>query len=218
MTRRPGHALLRPRVSRGTVDPTSGRSDVQDRATELLAVGAAGDEAYEHVRGRVQALITAARDLSDTCADLADALRPLPGQEDDGGPDFGRLRAERTAALLDEAASAARGTLRLLHSAYSALERQLGRPPVVEPVAPAPRSGVSTWPDAFVELPPRSISADEGGTADCGPEANGTVRAWAGTGDKPAVNVPEPGHGPAEPGAGTAGGSAGGGRAEVDED
>ena len=33
------------------------------------------------------------------------------------------------AALLDEAASAARGTLGLLHSAYSALERKVGRPP-----------------------------------------------------------------------------------------
>ncbi|HZB49104.1 MAG TPA: hypothetical protein VE547_08430, partial [Mycobacteriales bacterium] len=150
---------------------------MQDRATELLAVGAAGDEAYELVRARVQALISAARDLSDTCADLADALRPLPGHE--GGPDFGP--AERAAALLDEAASAARGTLGLLHSAYSALERQLGRPPA--PEAPGLRSGISTWPDAFVELPPRTFTVDdEAGTppaARGGSESNGTVRAGA---------------------------------------
>ena len=38
------------------------------------------DEAFEQVRERVQALISAARTLSDTCADLADALRPsVPG-------------------------------------------------------------------------------------------------------------------------------------------
>src|SRR5215213_9024623 len=141
--------------------------DVQERRSDLLPGGRselepAGDaEALSHVHERVQALITAARTLSDTCADLADALRPLPGHDDPVGPDFGRLRAERTAALLDEAASAARGTLGLLHSAYSALERQLGRPP-----ASAARSGgVSTWPDAFVELPPRSFTVeDEAGT------------------------------------------------------
>ena len=77
------------------------------------------DEAFEQVRERVQALISAARTLSDTCADLADALRPVPGMapEDPIIAGFGRLRAERTAALLDEAASAARGTLGLLHSA-----------------------------------------------------------------------------------------------------
>ena len=141
---------------------------MQDRATDLLPAGSAGEDvgdgAYEHVRERVQALISAARDLSDTCADLADALRPLPGHDDASGHDFGRLRAERTAALLDEAASAARGTLGLLHSAYSALERQVGRPPVREPV-PGPRSEVSTWPDAFVELPPRTFTVeDEAGT------------------------------------------------------
>src|SRR5829696_1087563 len=153
---------------RGTADPTSGRSDVQDRATEFLPSGSAGDEAgnapYELVRQRVQALISAARDLSDTCADLADALRPLPGQDEPGGHDFGRLRAERTAALLDEAASAARGTLGLLHSAYSALERQMGRPPAPE-AAPVPRGGLSTWPDAFVELPPRTFAVEEGAGA-----------------------------------------------------
>jgi len=141
---------------------------VQDRATEFLPSGSAGDEAgnapYELVRQRVQALISAARDLSDTCADLADALRPLPGQDEPGGHDFGRLRAERTAALLDEAASAARGTLGLLHSAYSALERQMGRPPAPE-AAPVPRGGLSTWPDAFVELPPRTFAVEEGAGA-----------------------------------------------------
>src|SRR5215203_1626045 len=55
------------------------RSDVQDRATDLLPADTAGEDGvdgvYEHVRERVQALIGAARDLSDTCADLADALR-----------------------------------------------------------------------------------------------------------------------------------------------
>ena len=157
---------------------------MQDRATELLPSGPAGedagDPAYEHVRGRVQALVSAARDLSDTCADLADALRPLPGHVDAGGPDFGRLRAERTAALLDEAASAARGTLGLLHSAYSALERQLGRPPVHEP-APMPRSGVSTWPDAFVELPRRPFTVeDEAGTAPAVLRAPSAAGAWQG--------------------------------------
>src|SRR5829696_4467799 len=86
---------------RGTADPTSGRSDVQDRATEFLPSGSAGDEAgnapYELVRQRVQALISAARDLSDTCADLADALRPLPGQDEPGGHDFGGVRGARDA-------------------------------------------------------------------------------------------------------------------------
>ena len=180
---------------------------MQDRATELLPPDApgedAGDGAYEHVRARVQALISAARDLSDTCADLADALRPLPGHEDLGGPDFGRLRAERTAALLDEAASAARGTLGLLHSAYSALERQLGRPPAGEVTAPAPRSGVSTWPDAFVELPPRTFTAEgEDDTAvacEVGPavlEAEPGARVWEsgerGEEDGPAPTGVEP--------------------------
>ena len=114
------------------------------------------DEAFEQVRERVQALISAARTLSDTCADLADALRPVPGMAPDDPivAGFGRLRAERTAALLDEAASAARGTLGLLHSAYGALDNQRARvgPPVPR-VAAGPgrtrssrcRRGRSPW-------------------------------------------------------------------------
>ena len=143
-----------------------GRSDVQEPLTDLLAgAGEApepDDEAYRQVRVRVQSLIAAARALSDTCADLADALRPVPGHlpDDPLVAAFGRLRAERTAALLDEAASAARGTLGLLHSAYGALDR---RP---RPVLPAPRSGPTTWPDAFVEVPTRGFTLDEeAGTA-----------------------------------------------------
>ncbi|HEY6745272.1 MAG TPA: hypothetical protein VI357_06085, partial [Mycobacteriales bacterium] len=140
---------------------------MQERLSDTLgsAPGApeSDDQAFEQVRERVQALISAARTLSDTCADLADALRPaVPGHPGDDPlvAGFGRLRAERTAALLDEAASAARGTLGLLHSAYGALDRgpRLG-PPV-------PRSGATTWPDAFVEVPPRAFTVDdEAGTA-----------------------------------------------------
>src|SRR3954462_12126863 len=106
MTGRPGACLHRARGTwcRGPPTRRAGRSDVQDRATELLPADAAGEDAvdgaYQDVRDRVQALIGAARDLSGTCADLADALRPLPGHDDPGGHDFGRLRAERTAALL----------------------------------------------------------------------------------------------------------------------
>ncbi len=121
------------------------------------------DEAFEQVRERVQALISAARTLSDTCADLADALRPVPGMAPDDPivAGFGRLRAERTAALLDEAASAARGTLGLLHSAYGALDNQRAR---VGP--PLPRVATGTWPDAFVEVSSRAFTVDdEAGTA-----------------------------------------------------
>jgi len=150
-------------------------SDVQDGPTDLLpaevaaadAVDEAGDDASDRVRARIEALIVAARDLSDTCADLADGLRPLPGAgvDDPLTMDFGRLRAERTAALLDEAASAARGTLGLLDAAYGALEQrtELAPAPPSAPgatVLPPPRSEVSTWPDAFVELPPRSFPAE----------------------------------------------------------
>lgn len=139
-------------------------SHVQEPLTGLLP-GPDGDgpeqddEAFQQVRERVHALVTAARALSDTCADLADALRPVPGHAPDDPmvAAVGRLRAERTAALLDEAASAARGTLGLLHSAYGALDR---------PTAPSPRSGASTWPDAFVEVAPRAFTVeDEAGTA-----------------------------------------------------
>ena len=121
------------------------------------------DEAFEQVRERVQALISAARTLSDTCADLADALRPVPGMVPDDPivAGFGRLRAERTAALLDEAASAARGTLGLLYSAYGALD---DRRPRVGPPGPTASSG--TWPEAFVEVPSRAFTVDdEAGTA-----------------------------------------------------
>ena len=116
------------------------------------------DEAFEQVRERVQALISAARTLSDTCADLADALRPVPGMVPDDPivAGFGRLRAERTAALLDEAASAARGTLGLLYSAYGALD---DRRPRVGPPGPTASSG--TWPEAFVEVPSRAFTVDD---------------------------------------------------------
>ena len=118
------------------------RSDVQERLGDVLGSAPgepeSDDEAFEQVRERVQALISAARTLSDTCADLADALRPLPGMAPDDPiiAGFGRLRAERTAALLDEAASAARGTLGLLHSAYGALDSDCPR---VGPPARRPR-------------------------------------------------------------------------------
>lgn len=103
---------------------------MQDGTTELLPDGSP-DEAFDLagaaddvVRERVGALLAAARGLSDACADLADALRPLPGNgmDDPLTMDFARLRAERTAALLDEAAAAAHGTLGLLGSAYGALD------------------------------------------------------------------------------------------------
>src|SRR4029079_10462077 len=103
------------------------RSYVQERLGDVLSAAPgepeSDDEAFEQVRERVQALIRAARTLSDTCAALADALRPVPGMVPDDPivAGFGRLRAERTAALLDEAASAARGTLGVLYSAYGAL-------------------------------------------------------------------------------------------------
>ena len=105
-------------------------SDVQERLGDVLGSAPgepeSDDEAFEQVRARVQALISAARTLSDTCADLADALRPVPGMTPDDPivAGFGRLRAERTAALLDEASSAARGTLGLLHSALGALDNR----------------------------------------------------------------------------------------------
>ena len=140
---------------------------MQDRLDDVLgpAPGSAADpesddEAFEQVRDRVQALISAARMLSDTCADLADALRPVPGMAPDDPvlAGYGRLRAERTAALLDEAASAARGTLGLLHSAYGALIDRVG--------PSSPRSATGTWPDAFVEVQSRAFTIDdEAGTA-----------------------------------------------------
>jgi len=140
---------------------------VQERLGDVLGSAPgepeSDDEAFEQVRERVQALISAARTLSDTCADLADALRPVPGMVPDDPivAGFGRLRAERTAALLDEAASAARGTLGLLYSAYGALD---DRRPRVRPPGPTPSSG--TWPEAFVEVPSRAFTVDdEAGTA-----------------------------------------------------
>ena len=174
------------------------------------------DEAFEQVRERVQALISAARTLSDTCADLADALRPVPGMAPDDpiAAGFGRLRAERTAALLDEAASAARGTLGLLHSAYGALDNQRAR---VGP--PLPRVATGTWPDAFVEVSSRAFTVDdEAGTAvaqrpwarpaSASPDATdphgiplvgpAPTPAAATEGDAPAADVASPADGPAE--------------------
>ena len=101
-------------------------------------------------------------ELSDTCADLADALRPLPGMAPDDPiiAGFGRLRAERTAALLDEAASAARGDARV-----AALRvRGAGQP--LRRVGRRPAAATGTWPDAFVEVPSRTFTVeDEAGTA-----------------------------------------------------
>ncbi len=138
--------------------PTVDGSDVQERLGDVLGPAPdapeSDDEAFEQVRERVQALISAARTLSDTCADLADALRPAV-HDDPLVAGFGRLRAERTAALLDEAASAARGTLGLLHPAYGALDK---RPRVALPVQ---RSGATTRPDAFVEVPSRAFTVDD---------------------------------------------------------
>ena len=106
-----------------------------------LLAGLDGLESYDlagvdvRVRAQVSALVSVARELCDACADLADALRPLPGNgmDDPLTMDFARLRAERSAALLDEAASAARGTYRLLEGAYAALdvpgEQPAGRVP-----------------------------------------------------------------------------------------
>jgi hypothetical protein len=139
-------------------------SDVQERLGDVLgsapgpgADPRSDDEAFQQVRDRIQALISAARTLSDTCADLADALRPVPGMaaDDPVVAGYGRLRAERTAALLDEAASAARGTLGLLHSAYGALADRMG----------SERSGAGTWPDAFVEVSRAFTVEEEAGTA-----------------------------------------------------
>src|ERR1051325_4722836 len=103
------------------------RSHVQERLGDVLGSAPgepeAHDQAFEQGRERGQAPSRAPRTLSDTRAHRADALRPVPGMVPDDPiiAGFGRLRVERTAALLDEAASAARGTLGLLYSAYGAL-------------------------------------------------------------------------------------------------
>jgi hypothetical protein len=97
-----------------------------------------GDPAEAPVPEQVRALLAAARELSDACADLADALRPAPAPGADPlTMDFQQLRAERTADLLDEAASISRGTFGLLDSAYAALTDQ-HTPPAQRPRPPAP--------------------------------------------------------------------------------
>jgi len=147
------------------------RSYVQERLGDVLGSAPgepeSDDEAFEQVRERVQALISAARTLSDTCADLADALRPVPGMVPDDPivAGFGRLRAERTAALLDEAASAARGTLGLLYSAYGALD---DRRPRVGPPGPQQVIGSAAALDelapaiAVVPFASRNLANDHG--------------------------------------------------------
>ena len=91
---------------------------MHDGTTELLLDGLLAGmddlESYDladidiRVRAQVNVLVAVARELSDACADLADALRPLPGNgmDDPLTMDFARLRTERSADLLDEAAAA----------------------------------------------------------------------------------------------------------------
>ncbi len=161
---------------------------MQDGLTDLLspevvaaadAGDLADDVAPDRLRARIHALISAARELSDSCADLADALRPIPGSgmDDPLTMDFGRLRAERAAALLDEAASAARGTFGLLDSAYLAVEER-GHAAAGDPdeVLPPPRVEPSTWPDAFVKRPPRAVLQEDGPTP--APPASAALAGW----------------------------------------
>jgi hypothetical protein len=107
----------------------SGRDDVQDGTSESFGGSRPAlpgrDDPGEPVPEQVRALLAAARELSDACADLADALRPAPARGADPlTMDYTHLRAERTADLLDEAASISRGTFGLLDSAYAALTDQ----------------------------------------------------------------------------------------------
>ena len=127
---------------------------MQDGTTRLPADGQSAAslepddaEADVHLRHRIRTLTAAARELSDACADLADALRPLPGNgmDDPLTMDFSRLAAERTAALLDEAASVTRGTLGLLGSAYDALDAN-GAPPGGQPAGAEPGQPADAHP------------------------------------------------------------------------
>lgn len=95
-------------------------------------------------RDRIEALIAAARDLSDTCADLADELRPDAGS--DGSA------ADRAAALLDEAALAVRTTLGLLAAALDQVPGD--QVPDEQPPDEQPgRAGGRVEPDPTVAIP-----------------------------------------------------------------
>jgi len=78
----------------------------------------------DRLRAQVDALTAAADELCEACADLADALRPAPGDgmDDPLTVDLSDLHADQTATLLDEAAGTARNAYRLLTRAYAALD------------------------------------------------------------------------------------------------
>ena len=121
------------------------------------------------VRTQVGTLVTVARELCDACADLADALRPPPqnGMEDPLTMDLERQRAERSAALLDEAAATARGTYRLLEGSYSAFDAPTEQTPIPADTgragtAPADPTQAGTAPGgatAWREPPPAPVPA-----------------------------------------------------------
>jgi hypothetical protein len=194
---------------------------VQDGTIKLPAGGESAAsqgsddaEADAHLRDRIRTLIAVARELSDACADLADALRPLPGNgmDDPLTMDFSRLAAERTAALLDEAASETRGTLGLLGSAYAALGDEDAAPVQARPTgahraasadetAPPALSdtGQTPAPDRF-RLPPTDGSrtdSEQFWLAENG--ATGSEPTGGGAADRDSIGRASTATGPAEP-------------------
>src|SRR6266550_3147815 len=129
------------------------------------------------VRAQVNALVAAARELSDACADLADALRPPPGNgtDDPLTMDFARLRAERSATLLDEDASAAHGTYRLLKGAHTALDDATEPDP--GPVAEVAAAEVAAAEVAAAEVAAAEVAAAEVAAAAAPPPADPTGAA-----------------------------------------
>jgi hypothetical protein len=132
-------------MARLSATDRSGTDEVQDGTSGSFggsrpAMPGPGDPAEPAVPEQVRALLAVARELSDACADLADALRPTPAPGADPlTMDYRQLRAERTADLLDEAASISRGTFGLLDSAYAALTDQRTPPSLrPRPTAPTP--------------------------------------------------------------------------------
>jgi hypothetical protein len=159
----------------------SGRDDVQDGTSESFSGSRPAtpgrDDPAEPVPEQVRALLAAARELSDACADLADSLRPAPAPGADPlTMDYGHLRAERTADLLDEAASISRGTFGLLDSAYAALTDQH------TPLSLRPRPGAhpAVHPDLVTRPIPISRRPDP---ADAG-------RSGAGLADPDGIDQP----------------------------
>jgi hypothetical protein len=178
----------------------AGRDDVQDGTSGSFggsrpAVPGPGDPAELPVPEQVRALLVTARELSDACADLADALRPAtaPGA-DPLTMDYRQLRAERTADLLDEAASISRGTFGLLDSAYAALTDQHTpsslRP---RPAAPTPARPADQPVDMWIPAADRAAAARPaapGAPPDrTDPDRTGADRAAS---DYPAPDHPAP--------------------------